>query len=157
MTTPPAWRSVLVICFTTFVFLPAFTQSVTVSPTAIAYGNQAVGTSSAAHNVTLKNGQKTAITITSISTNLSDYSQTNNCPSGTTTLAVGATCTITITFTPSAQGSRNATLTVVDSGTTSPQSTSLTGTGTAPVLKSIAVTPGTASVAAGYTEQFTAT
>jgi hypothetical protein len=107
--------------------------------------------------VTLKNGQKTAITITSISTNLSAYSETNNCPASPSTLAAGASCTISVTFKPTALGARNATLTVIDTGTSSPQTVSLTGTGTAPILVSISVTPTTATVVAGKTEQFTAT
>ena len=91
--------------------LAASAQTVIVSPTSISFGNQAQGTSSSVHKVTLKNGQSSAITVSSIGTNLADYSQTNNCPMSPATLAAGATCTISITFTPSAQGARNATLT----------------------------------------------
>jgi uncharacterized protein YjdB len=137
--------------------LAAPAQTVTVSPTSISFGNQAQGTSGSVHKATLKNGQSSAITITSISTNLADYSQTNNCPMSPTTLAAGASCTISITFTPSAQGARNATLTVVDTGKSSPQLVTLTGTGTAAILESIAVTPSTASIIAAETQQFTAT
>ncbi len=150
-------RCGVVACFAVLAFLPAFSQSVTVTPTSISFGNQAQGTTSSIHKVTLKDGQKSAITINSISTNLADYAETNNCPVSPATLAAGATCTISITFTPSAQGSRDATLTVVDSGLSSPQLVTLTGTGTAAILESIAVTPSMASVIAAETEQFTAT
>ncbi|MGB7865327.1 MAG: Ig-like domain-containing protein, partial [Candidatus Sulfotelmatobacter sp.] len=127
------------------------------TPTSVSFGNQAEGTTSSIHNVTLKNGQSTAITISGITTSLSDYSATNNCPVSPATLAPTATCTISVTFSPSALGTRSGTLTVVDTGTSSPQQVTLTGDGTAPLLVSIAVTPGSASVAAGYTQQFTAT
>ena len=149
-------RAFLLACVASLI-LPAFAQSVTVSPTSVSFGNQADGTSSSVHKATLRNGQASAITIDSIGTNLADYTETNNCPQSPATLAAGATCTISITFTPSAQGSRNATLTVTDSGLSSPQLVTLTGTGTAPILESIAITPSSASVIAAETQQFTAT
>jgi uncharacterized protein YjdB len=157
MTRPAVLRAVLLACFTISAVLPALSQSVTVSPASISFGNQAQGTTSSVHTVTLKNGQKSAITFTSISTNLSDYSETNTCPVSPATLAAGASCTISITFSPSALGARNATLTVLDTGTSSPQLVTLTGTGTSPILQSISVTPSGASLIAGYTQQFTAT
>jgi hypothetical protein len=58
--------------------LPAFSQSATVTPSSLSFGNQAHGTASSVQKLTLKNGQKSAITVTSISTNLSDYGETNN-------------------------------------------------------------------------------
>jgi uncharacterized protein YjdB len=157
MTGPRILRSLFVAAFAALAFLPAFSQSVTVSPTSVAFGNQAQGTASSVHNVTLKNGQSSAISISSIATNLSDYSVTNNCPISPATLASGKSCTISTTFTPSVQGTRNATLTITDSGLSSLQLVTLTGTGTAPILESIAVTPSTASVVSGSTQQFTAT
>jgi hypothetical protein len=150
-------RSFYVVCLAAVFSLGALAQTVTVSPTSVAFGNQAQGTSSSVHKVTLKNGQRSAITISSISTNLADYSEINNCPMSPATLAAGVTCTISITFTPSAQGARDATLTVVDTGLSSPQQVTLTGTGTAAILESIAVTPSTASVIVADTDQFTAT
>jgi hypothetical protein len=56
-----------------------------------------------------------------------DFSQTNNCP---TTLAKGATCSITPAFTPTATGTRTGTITVTDNDPSSPQVVNLTGTGT---------------------------
>jgi len=132
-------------------------QTVTATPAAIAFGNQVVGTTSSVHKVTLKNGQTSAITVTSIKTGLADYAQTSDCPVSPSTLAAAATCTISLTFTPAGLGARSDTLTIVDSGTSSPQKVALTGTGTAPTLVSIAITPATASVIAGHSQQFTAT
>src|ERR1022692_3164307 len=70
-------------------------QTVTVSPSSLSLGNQAISTTSNAKNVTLKNGQTVILTIASIAT-LGDYSQTNTCG---TTLAAGAKCTISVVFT----------------------------------------------------------
>lgn len=147
-------RSLLFFCLASLAVIPAFSQSVTVNPTSIAFGNQAVGSTSAVHKVTLKNAQTSAITITSISTDLADYVETNTCPAS---LKAGATCGISVTFTPSVQGARNGTLTVVDSGLSSPQAVTLTGAGIAPTLKSIAVTPASPTIAPATKQQFTAT
>ena len=105
--------------------LPA--QSITVSPTSLSFGNQAISTASSAKTVTVKNGQTVALTISSITAS-GDYSQTSTCG---TSLAVGAKCTVSVTFTPSALGTRTGTLTITDSATNSPQIVSLTGTGIA--------------------------
>ena len=80
--------SVLISC------LAAEAQNVTALPTSLFFGNQVEGTTSAAKKVSLKNGQSSAITVASISTSLSDYAATNNCPISPATLAAGASCTI---------------------------------------------------------------
>jgi hypothetical protein len=126
----------LLACLAVLAAAPAFGQDVTLSPNSLSFGNQIQGTSSAIQKVTLKNGQSTAITITNIRTNLSDYKQINNCPSSPSTLVAGASCAISITFTPSALGSRTGVLTVTDTGLSSPQMAFLGGTGIAPVTTS---------------------
>jgi hypothetical protein len=57
-----------------------------------------------------------------------DYSFTDNCPS---LLLSGLNCTANVTFTPTAAGTRNATLVFTDNATGSPQSVAMTGTGVA--------------------------
>ena len=104
-------------------------QPVAFNPQSLSFGNQTVGTTSAPKTINVQNNQKVALTINSImitGTNLTDYAQTNNCGSS---LAKGAKCAITVTFTPSAKGNRSATLTLTDSAFTSPQTAPLTGTG----------------------------
>jgi hypothetical protein len=54
-----------------------------------------------------------------------DYSQTNNC----STLAVGASCTVTVTFRPTASGARAGSVAVTSNANNSPTSISLTGNG----------------------------
>src|SRR5439155_1633958 len=102
------------------------------------FGNQNVGTTSAAQAVTLSNPSGAALTITSIGltgTNPGDFGQTNNCPMSPSTLAANATCTINVTFTPTATGSRSATLAVADNASNSPQTAGVSGTGASlPVL-----------------------
>ena len=131
--------------------------AVTVNPASLTFGNQALGTSSSPQTVTLTNNQSTALTITSISSSLADYTFTSTCPLSPGTLAAGADCTASVTFSPASPSTRSGTLTFSDTATNSPQTVSLTGTGTASNLVSIAVTPASAAIAKGTNQQFVAT
>ena len=105
---------------------------VSLSPTSIAFGNQAVGTTSSTRQVTLANVGNTTLSITSIAlTGLNPYqfAQTNSCGSS---LSAGANCTISVTFAPTTAFSPSASVTVTDSAPGSPHSVTLTGTGTGP-------------------------
>jgi hypothetical protein len=102
--------------------------SATLTPASFNFGNQGQGTSSAPQPFTLTNNTGSALTSITVSltgTNPGDFSQTNNCG---TSLANNASCTINVTFTPAALGSRSATLTVNDSAGS--QTSGLSGTGT---------------------------
>ena len=103
-----------------------------VLPGSLTFGNQSVGTTSGSQPVTLSNTGNAALTISGIATSAS-FGQTNNCGGS---VAVGGSCTINVTFSPTATGSLNGTLTITDNSNGvagSTQSVSLTGTGTAPV------------------------
>jgi len=117
-----------------------------VAPASLVFGSQATGTSSAAQTVTLSNTGSTALAVAGISIN-GDFSQTNNCGSS---VAAAGSCTISVTFKPTASGTRTGTLTITDnsngaSGST--QTVSLTGTGTTPASLA-GVTPSSLSFAA---------
>ena len=98
---------------------------VTVTPSSLNFGTQAVGTTSAAQTVTLRNKQNVPLTFTSIVAN-GNYSQTNTCGAS---IPVGGSCTISVKFTPTRTGALNGTIKVTDSANTSPQAISLTGSG----------------------------
>jgi uncharacterized repeat protein (TIGR01451 family) len=100
---------------------------ISLSTALLTFAAQPVGTTSAPQSVTLSNGTTSALVITSI-TITGDFAQTNNCGAS---VAAGSSCTITITFGPTATGTRNGTLTITDSGVGSPRTVSLTGTGIA--------------------------
>jgi hypothetical protein len=107
----------------------ALAPAVSLSPTSLSFGNQQVNTTSAASTVTLTNSGDAALTINSIGlsgTNSGDFAQSNTCPG---TLAAGASCTIRVTFTPTATDSRSASVTITDNASGSPQSVALSGTG----------------------------
>jgi uncharacterized repeat protein (TIGR03803 family) len=103
---------------------------VVLSPTSLSFGNIDEGVSSATKTVTMTNYQKVALTGISVSTSSAGYTQTNTCG---TSIDAGKKCTITVTFTPSIIGTDDATLSVSDSASNSPQTVALTGTGLAPV------------------------
>ena len=96
-------------------------------------GNQLVTTSSTAQMVSLTNSGNAPLTISSIAiggTNSGDFAQTNTCPGSNATLAANANCSINVTFTPTATGSRTASIIIMDNAPGSPHSIMLTGTGT---------------------------
>jgi phosphoesterase family protein/centrosomal CEP192-like protein len=102
---------------------------VSLSPTSLAFPSTTVGTTSAAQAVTLKNSGGSSLTISSISitgTNSGDFKQSNNCGSS---VAAGASCAISVTFTPTATGTRTAAVSIADNASGSPQMVGLTGTG----------------------------
>jgi hypothetical protein len=86
--------------------------AVQLDPTSLSFGIQVVGTTSSARTINVSNVGSVALSITSISvtgTNRANYAQTNTCG---TSIAVGAACTISVTFTPSAAGSKTAAVTL---------------------------------------------
>jgi hypothetical protein len=96
-------------------------------PANLAFGNQAQNTTSAAKTVTLTNTGTAVLTITSIAAS-GDFAVSNN-PCGAS-LAAGANCIISVTFTPTALGARAGNLTITDNAVGSPHTVPLTGTGT---------------------------
>jgi hypothetical protein len=109
---------------------------VSLSTTALLFGNQLVNTNSATQTVTLSNVGTVNVAITSIvNSNTADYSFTTTCGA---TLRIGRSCNIVVRFQPSVVGVLSGTITITDSDPT-PQVVSLTGTGVLPVNQ---VSPG---------------
>ena len=98
----------------------------TLTPLSATYAAQAVGTTSAAKTFTLTNSQSVALTGVAISTTGDFAVSTTTCA---TSLAANSKCTIGVTFTPQATGTRTGQLSVSDSASNSPQASNLTGTG----------------------------
>ncbi|WP_198681655.1 choice-of-anchor D domain-containing protein [Kribbella rubisoli] len=94
------------------------------NPGSLSFPDTQVGSSSSAQTVTVTNSGTTSATVSGVSAT-GDFSQTNNC----STLAVGASCTVTATFRPTASGSRTGAVTVTSNANNSPTSISLTGNG----------------------------
>lgn len=124
----------------------------TISPTSLSWGDQSLGTSSAAKTITLTNSGVATLEINSVIAS-GDYAQTNNC---STSLAMNASCTINVTFSPSYTGSRSGFLSLNDTAASYLQTVNLTGTGTV-VSSNISVSPLQSEVTPSQTQQFAAT
>lgn len=95
------------------------------STTGLSFSAQNTGSTSTAQTVTLTSSGSGALSITSIAAT-GDFAETNNCGSS---VAAAATCTISVTFTPTAGGTRTGAVNITDNASGSPQSVSLTGIG----------------------------
>jgi hypothetical protein len=105
------------------------TATASVATTSLVFASQQVGTPSASQAVTLRNtglGPLSFTSATFVGTNAPAFKQTNNCPA---ILAVGASCSINVTFKPQTIGSKSATLKISDAA--GMQSVALSGTGMA--------------------------
>jgi alpha-tubulin suppressor-like RCC1 family protein len=125
---------------------PPPAPQVTLNPSSLNLGSIPLGQHSAAQNVTLSNTGNGPLLIYGISTGLVDYTQTNNCPSS---LAAGASCTIAVTFAPTAAGLRTATLAVANNAGVVPHLVGLTGTGITSVVSASATSLNFGSVFVG--------
>ncbi len=108
----------------------AAAQTVSLTPVALNFSGQPVGTTSAAKTVTLKNTSTTkSLTITSIVAS-GEFADTTTC---TSTLAAGASCTLSVTYTPATLGGVDGAITLTDNATPATQIVDLTGKGVAPL------------------------
>lgn len=104
------------------------TTSIWLSAASLTFASQQVGTISTAQTITMQNTGTKSLSITSIVSSSTSFTQTNNCG---LSLAAGKTCTLTVTFTPTYVGTPTGTITVTDGDATSPQKITLSGTSTA--------------------------
>lgn len=105
-------------------------QSVlTLSPSAVTFAQTAVGSTSAAQTVFVVNGGTSAATLSAAAISGDFAIATNTCG---TTLAAGSNCSLTLTFAPTASGTRNGVLSVPD--TSGNHTVALTGSGSTGAL-----------------------
>jgi hypothetical protein len=110
--------------------LPA--PAVSLSPGSLAFGNQTVGMSSSVRSVTLANTGSGAFGITAVTAS-AGFGVSHNCGAS---LAAGASCTLSVSFTPSTIGSLSGNISVASNAAGSPHAVNLSGSGvaTSPVL-----------------------
>ncbi len=117
---------------------------VSLSSTSLSFGTLAVGSTSPAKTVTVTNRLNVALSVTSITVSGPFAVASNTCGAS---VAAGASCQVGVTFIPAALGPASGVLTFADSAMTSPQTVSLTGTGSAPVtLSTSSLSFGTVAV-----------
>jgi FG-GAP-like repeat/FG-GAP repeat len=103
------------------------------SPNPLSFPPQKVGTKSSPQQLSITNDGSTSLILSSVTVggaNAKDFtlSGTGNCTNQE--LARGATCKVTVTFSPKKTGVRSATIFVYDNGAGSPETATATGTGT---------------------------
>lgn len=107
-------------------------STATLTPSFLNFGSVNIGATGAAQNVNLSNIGNIDLSITSITvagTNAADFAITSDTCG--TTLTATSNCTVSVTFTPSAVGARNAFLSFADSASGSPQTAALSAVGSA--------------------------
>lgn len=103
---------------------PAGTLSM---PSALHLGSSTVGVQTAGSALTLSNVGGGSTTVTGLSTNPAAEFPITGFTCGN--VAPGASCSVTVAFRPQAAGARSGTLTITDTGTGSPHTVVLSGTG----------------------------
>lgn len=107
------------------------TCSINLNPSSLAFGSVTQGTSSATQSITITNlGTATCTSLSVANPSNPDFGQTNTCGSS---LAINATCSATVTFTPSIVGSELSALAVSSNDPASPETAPLSGTGVAAI------------------------
>jgi hypothetical protein len=119
----------------------AGTPHALLSPAALTFASQPLGSTSASQAVTLSNTGTAALTVASVAAS-GDFAETNTCGSQ---VAAGSSCTISVTFTPTIVGTRSGSVTVSDSASGSPHSAGLSGAGIASTSTAGCVETGTSN------------
>jgi hypothetical protein len=111
----------------------AMQPSISLNPTALTYGVQAVATASTVQTVTVTNSGAAPLIVGTVSTT-GDFNETDNCAG--TTIAVNQACTIQVRFLPTATGNRGGLLTVYGNVAGGQATAALSGTGStaAPIV-----------------------
>ncbi len=105
------------------IYATATPNPLSISTALLTFGTQATGGTSKTGSVVVTNTGTSSVTFSGISTT-AEFAETNSCG---TTLAVGASCSIAISFTPAATGVRTGTLTIDGSGLSAPLTAGLQG------------------------------
>lgn len=116
------------------------TPVASLSSTTLGFGSVNVGSASAEQTVTLSNTGAATLQLTAISLSNPEFVRTGGTCTPSTALPVSSSCSIGMTFTPTATGVRSATLTINHNAPGAASTVSLAGTGATPA-PSAATTP----------------
>ena len=130
----------------------AASATLTATPTSVAFGSETVGSTTAAQTVTIKNTGTASASISSVSAG-APFAETNTCGSS---LAAGASCTASVTFTPSANGAASGNLTVNSNASNGTLTVALSGTGTGGTSTPVNLALNAPITASSYTQTYVA-
>jgi hypothetical protein len=119
---------------------PPNSAALSANPSSLSFATQALNTTSGSQAVTVSNTGTASAAVSSVAVS-GDFLQTNSCG---TSIAAGASCTVNVSFRPTASGTRTGTLTITSSATNSPTTVALTGTGQGTVATNLAAGKPTA-------------
>jgi hypothetical protein len=122
-------------------------SALSASPSSASFGSVTVGSASAAQTVTVSNPNSSAVSVSSASVS-GPFSQASTCG---TSIAANGSCTVSVTFAPTAAGPATGSLAVASSAPGSPLTVALSGTGTSANTNLALGQPTSAS---GYTQAY---
>jgi len=100
-------------------------SALTASPSSLSFGSETVGSTSSAQTVTVSNPNTSSVSVSQLAVS-GPFGQTNTCGAS---IAANGSCTVSITFAPTAAGAGTGSLTVASSAADSPLTVALSGTG----------------------------
>ena len=123
-----------------FIGNPSVTASpaASLSPASLSFAATTVGQTSAPLTVTLSNTGNAALQISTIGVSGSEFSRSGGSCAPAGTVAIGASCSLQVSFSPSAAGTRSASLTVTHNGTGATSVLALSGSATAAAQATLA-------------------
>jgi hypothetical protein len=124
--------------------------AVSLSTNVVNFSASLVDVKSTSQTVTVSNTGDVALAITSVIIS-GDFAETNTCGSS---VAMGQNCSIDVTFTPTASGTRSGLITINDNVIGTPQTVNLSGTGLDFSMAAAAGGSTTATIVAGQTGIF---
>jgi hypothetical protein len=127
---PPGSQQLVPLAAFVMKISPGNAPALGVATEQLGFLDQLWGSTSSPESITLTDLGSAPLSISNIATT-GDFQETNNCLSG---IAAGGTCTMNVTFTPTALGSRAGTITITDNAAGSPQTIVLQGNAVVPVL-----------------------
>ena len=123
---------------------------VNLSAPSLTFADQVVGTTSTTQTVTLANTGDGVLNLTGLAVS-GDFAETDDCGSS---VASASSCTINVTFTPTATGERLGELTLNTNDPNSPHTIALSGTGTDLLISPAEGSATTATINAGQTATY---
>src|SRR5882724_328397 len=124
--------------------------AVTLSTALLNFKKVGIGQTSSPQTVTLTNTGTATLNISSITASGDFHISNNTCGA---TVAAGANCAVSVTFTPTKKGARSGTLSFNDDAPGSPQTVALSGTGQSVVVSPTSLNFGTVAVGNTSSEQ----
>ncbi len=114
---------------------------VSLTPTSLAFGSVATGSTAPAQTARLSNTGTAALVIGSLVSTSARYPLSHDCPAS---LAAGGSCTLTVRFAPLANGPMPASVRIISNAASSPNALALSGSGVTPVPATLAWIGGSA-------------